>query len=146
MNFINFLNNIDKIESNLVNLKELDDLTYQIKMGKYPSSFSKSDMFKIILDRLSEIHPFHPDAIKIIYCYDQILQFRNQVHQKNLDPKFYQKVSSLGGIDNYLALYFMMVRNLMTRLKMRDDFMFMNDHLHQETLKFIRAQIKTIKF
>jgi hypothetical protein len=143
---MNFLNNVEKIESNLVNLKELDDLTYQIKMGNYPVSFLKSDMFKIILDRLSELHPYHTDAIKIIYCYDQILQFRNQVQQKKLDPKLYQRVSSLGGVDNFLALYFMMVRNLMTRLKMRDDFMFMNDHLHHETLKFIKAQIKNIKF
>jgi len=137
--------NQDKIESTLIDFNQLEDLTYQIKMSKYPMSFNKSDMFKVILDRLAEQYPFHPDAIKIIYCYDQILQFRNQVHQKKLDPKLYQRVSSLGGIDNYLALYFMMVRNLMTRLKMRDDFMFMNDHLHHETLKFIRAQIKTIK-
>lgn len=144
MNFNWFKNNVERIEPQIINEQEKDNLLNQIKMGQYPKSFNESNMFRIISDRLAEQHPFNPDAIKIIYCYDQILKLENYVKNKSLPPETYQKIMTLGGIDSYFAMYFMMVRTLMIRLKIRDDFMFMNDDLHRRHLKHIKSLINQI--
>jgi len=144
MDFTWFKSNVNKLESLIID-KNNSNLIQQIKMGQYPPSFSHSNMFRIISDRLAEQHPYNPDAIKIIYCYDQILKLENYVKTKNLPREYLTKINNLGGIDSYYSLYFMMVRNLMQRLKMRDDFMFMNDDLHRRHLKNIKNLIKQIK-
>jgi len=144
MNFNWFKNNVEKLESQIIDMEQDNTFIQQIKMGQYPNSFQQSNMFRIISDRLAEQHPYNSDAIKIIYCYDQILKLENYVKNKSLPSEYYLKINALGGIDSYYSLYFMMVRHLMQRLKMRDDFMFMNDDLHRRHLKNIKSLIKKI--
>lgn len=122
---------------------DIEDLKKEIKMGRYPKSFGEIGLYRVMSDRLAEEHSDSIYALKIIYCYDVVLKFENELKEDKLYESRLEKIERLGSLSNYIGLYFLMSRYLLLKLKMRDDLVFTNDELHRISLRNIQSLLET---
>lgn len=108
------------------------------KKGDYPKSYKESGLIKIIHDKLIELNGNCKELHLIRKYYDIILTIQIQAQNKNLSQEYLELIKKHKNIDNLIAHLFLMIRNHMLQLKIRDDLILSNDHLHRTHLKKIK--------
>ena len=112
--------------------------------GHYP----KSDLIKITHDKLVELSKNCNEINKIIYYYDLILTFQNEIEKNKLSKYFKEQLKIFKSISNLIGFYFNSIRMIMIKLNIRDDLVIQNDHLHRihlKTIMFYARYYKIIK-
>lgn len=112
------------------------------KIGIYPKSYIKSDLAKIIHDRLIEMSGNCSKVNRILNFYDLIFSLQIQVENNKLSKYNKQVIKSFKNVDNLLTYYFTNIRHLMMEIKMRDDIVISNDHMCKTHHNLIRRAIK----
>ncbi|ADO67358.1 hypothetical protein crov324 [Cafeteria roenbergensis virus] len=110
--------------------------------NEYPKSFIKSDLIKITHDRLYELYGKCDKVKQIIAYYDLILTFQTQLELNNLSQYFLNQIKTFKSITNLISYYFTTIKVIMIELKVRDDLVLQNDHLHRTHLQTILLYAK----
>lgn len=99
--------------------------------GKYPKSFDKCDMIKIITDRILEQSGNCLEVNKIRNYYDLILSLEIELENKTISDYFSKKIVVFKGITNLISYYFNNIKKLMVELNIRDDIVLSNEHVYR---------------
>lgn len=111
-------------------------------IGDYPKSYIKSDLAKILHDNIIRMYGNCSNVNRIRNFYDLIFSLQIQIENNKLSDYNKKMINSFKTIDNLLGYYFNNIRKLMMDIKMRDDMVLENDHIHNHHLKMIKFFIE----
>lgn len=116
-----------------------------LRKGNYPKSFCKSTLARFLHDNLIDISEDYETIKKIRNLYDLIFSLQIEIENNKISEYNRNIISNFTSIENLLSYYFTNIRNLLIKIKARDDYIVDNDHIFFIHLKCMKHHIKTNK-
>lgn len=109
--------------------------------GKYPGAFYRYDLAKVVHDKIIHFYGDCKEVGLIRKYYNIIFTLQLQLETNNLSKENQKIIDIYGSIDNLIGHLFLLVKNIMYEINIRDDIILTNDHLHNLSLRKMKFYI-----